>query len=115
MPEDEEKKETSEAGEKAKAGAEERSSLRDTHTGLTKQFGKPLVDKTKESMASKVEEIQSQYQQLREYKQLAVSGVSGAFGDLLTSSEKKKTDDDQNSLDDLFGDSSKNEKKESSD
>ncbi len=115
MPEDEQKKESSEAGEEVKAGAEERSSLRDTHTGLTKHFGKPLVDKTKESMESKVEEIQSQYQQLKKYKHLAVSGVTGAFGDLLSPPPaKKKTEDDENSLDDLFGDSKK-EKKESSD
>lgn len=109
VPEDEQEKENSQAGER-------HASLRDTHTGLTRHFGKPIVDKTKESLANRAEEIQSQYQQLKTYKSLAVSGVTGAVGDLLELPEKKKTgDDDENSLDDLLGNNSKTEKKESKD
>jgi hypothetical protein len=54
-----------------------------SHSGLTRTFCRPVSDTKEDSLARRAEDIQSQYDQFQKVKKLAVSQVSGEFGDLL--------------------------------
>lgn len=83
----------------AEKKSSETQNMKDS-SGLTQQLGKPVNDRKEDSLASKMESIQSQYQQLKSYKHLATSGISGAFGDLLGPSPSKK--EEKSSLEEVI-------------
>jgi hypothetical protein len=53
------------------------------HSGLSSVFHRPVADNNEDSLARRAEAIESQYTQFQKNKKLAVSGVTGAVGDLL--------------------------------
>lgn len=57
-------------------------------SGLTGELGKPLVKQ--EEVSNRAEEIESKYQELSKYKKFATSGITSAFGDLLSPSKKEE-------------------------
>lgn len=84
-------------GEKLKKAKEKQDSTNTSSSGLTQQFGKPIVDRKAESLTNKAEDIEAEYKKLKNLKKMAVSGVTHAFGDLLGKSSEKKTDSDEDS------------------
>lgn len=73
----------------------QKTSIRKSHSGLTQQLGKPITESS-DSVAQRNENIETSYQQLKNMKKFAMSGISTAFGDLLgTTTERARNVEDE--------------------
>ena len=77
------------------SGIQTTSVNKDIHTGISGVFPRPIFDASEDSLARKVEDIRSSYDQIRHAEKLSISGITSLFGDIFDKSMKDPAEKDE--------------------